>query len=330
MSENDKSQDDALNGALPEQPDAPPDGQLNEQQDAPLEEGGAPMQASPEAESESGEPTPEERLAEANDQLLRSLAELENTRKRAARDRSEALKFGAMSFARDMLGVVDNLQRALKAFRARCKLSTTPSISRAKLIAPNFSASLRSRAARLRVFSNSAELENTRKRAARDRSEALKFGAMSFARDMLGVVDNLQRALKAFRARCKLSTTPSISRAKLIAPNFSASLRSRAARLRVFSNSARLRKSWSLASASRSSGVGSPLSLSASGEACMGAPPSSSGASCCSFSWPSGGASGCSGSAPFSASSCDLSFSLMAFPYRFALLFWGTLSVRLS
>ena len=117
MSENDKSQDDALNGALPEQPDAPPDAQLNEQQDAPLEEGGAPMQASPEAESESGEPTPEERLAEANDQLLRSLAELENTRKRAARDRSEALKFGAMSFARDMLGVVDNLQRALKAMQ---------------------------------------------------------------------------------------------------------------------------------------------------------------------------------------------------------------------
>ena len=117
MSENEKSQDDALNGAPPEQPDAPPDGQPSDQQDAPLDEDGAPMQAAPEAESESGEPTPEERLAEANDQLLRSLAELENTRKRAARDRSEALKFGAMSFARDMLGVVDNLQRALKAMQ---------------------------------------------------------------------------------------------------------------------------------------------------------------------------------------------------------------------
>ena len=63
------------------------------------------------------EPTAEERLADVNDQLLRSLAELENTRKRAARDRSEALKFGAMSFARDMLGVVDNLQRALKVMQ---------------------------------------------------------------------------------------------------------------------------------------------------------------------------------------------------------------------
>ena len=57
----------------------------------------------------------EARIAALNDQLLRTLAELENTRKRATRDRGEALKFGAMNFARDMLGVADNLQRALKA-----------------------------------------------------------------------------------------------------------------------------------------------------------------------------------------------------------------------
>ncbi|MGB0478366.1 MAG: nucleotide exchange factor GrpE, partial [Parvibaculales bacterium] len=80
----------------------------------------APEEAVEEAAEEAVEntaPTAEERLADVNDQLLRSLAELENTRKRAARDRSEALKFGAMSFARDMLGVVDNLQRALKAMQ---------------------------------------------------------------------------------------------------------------------------------------------------------------------------------------------------------------------
>ena len=60
-------------------------------------------------------PTVEDRLAETNDQLLRALAELENTRRRADRDRAEALKYGAASFARDMLGVADNLQRALNA-----------------------------------------------------------------------------------------------------------------------------------------------------------------------------------------------------------------------
>ena len=67
------------------------------------------------AEEAEAAPSLEDRLADTNDQLLRALAELENTRRRADRDRAEALKYGAASFARDMLGVADNLQRALKA-----------------------------------------------------------------------------------------------------------------------------------------------------------------------------------------------------------------------
>ena len=74
----------------------------------------AETEAETESEAETP-PTPEEQIAELNDQLLRALAELENTRRRAERDRSEALKYGAVSFARDMVGVTDNLQRALKA-----------------------------------------------------------------------------------------------------------------------------------------------------------------------------------------------------------------------
>ena len=73
------------------------------------------VESEAEAEAEVEEPSTEARLAAANDQILRTLAELENTRKRATRDRAEALKFGAMSFARDMLSVADNFQRALKA-----------------------------------------------------------------------------------------------------------------------------------------------------------------------------------------------------------------------
>ena len=73
------------------------------------------VESESEAEAEVEEPSTEARLAAANDQILRTLAELENTRKRATRDRAEALKFGAMSFARDMLSVADNFQRALKA-----------------------------------------------------------------------------------------------------------------------------------------------------------------------------------------------------------------------
>lgn len=89
-----------------------------EEADQQLENGAAnaPQDAPQDGPEEAAqEPNLEDRLAAANDQLLRSLAELENTRKRAERDRAEALKYGAMSFARDMLGVADNFQRALKA-----------------------------------------------------------------------------------------------------------------------------------------------------------------------------------------------------------------------
>lgn len=49
------------------------------------------------------------------DQLLRALAETENVRRRAARDKEDAGKFAMASFAREVLGVADNLHRALEA-----------------------------------------------------------------------------------------------------------------------------------------------------------------------------------------------------------------------
>lgn len=51
--------------------------------------------------------------AELKDRLIRTLADLENTRKRAAREREDALKFGAGRFARDICEVADNLERAI-------------------------------------------------------------------------------------------------------------------------------------------------------------------------------------------------------------------------
>ncbi|TVR98784.1 MAG: nucleotide exchange factor GrpE, partial [Rhodospirillales bacterium] len=47
------------------------------------------------------------------DELLRALAEVENVRKRAARDKADAARYAISGFARDLLPVVDNLQRAL-------------------------------------------------------------------------------------------------------------------------------------------------------------------------------------------------------------------------
>jgi molecular chaperone GrpE len=63
----------------------------------------------------------EERIAELQreidaqkDQLLRLAAELENTRRRAERERAEAAKYGISGFARDLLSVADNFSRALE------------------------------------------------------------------------------------------------------------------------------------------------------------------------------------------------------------------------
>ncbi|HUF56974.1 MAG TPA: nucleotide exchange factor GrpE [Thermohalobaculum sp.] len=53
--------------------------------------------------------------AEQKDQLLRALAELENTRRRAERDRRDAETYGGTRLARDLLVVHDNLARALGA-----------------------------------------------------------------------------------------------------------------------------------------------------------------------------------------------------------------------
>jgi len=51
--------------------------------------------------------------AELKDRLLRALAEMENLRKRTEREIADARQYGIASFARDILGVADNMQRAI-------------------------------------------------------------------------------------------------------------------------------------------------------------------------------------------------------------------------
>lgn len=52
-------------------------------------------------------------IAELKDKLLRALAETENLRRRAAKEREDTAKYAIASFARDMLGIADNLRRAM-------------------------------------------------------------------------------------------------------------------------------------------------------------------------------------------------------------------------
>jgi molecular chaperone GrpE len=66
--------------------------------------------------------------AELKDRLLRALADAENTRRRAERDRADASQYAIAGFARDMLQVADNFARAIEACPADARESASPQV----------------------------------------------------------------------------------------------------------------------------------------------------------------------------------------------------------
>ena len=66
--------------------------------------------------------TTEEKLKEAEDKLLRSLAEIENQRRRFEKEIKDAFEFGSFNFAKENLAILDNLQRAKEAIKNDEKL----------------------------------------------------------------------------------------------------------------------------------------------------------------------------------------------------------------
>ena len=68
-------------------------------------------------ESLINEKTIEEKLKEAEEKLLRSLADMENQRRRFEKERQEAFDFGGFNFARESLSLLDNIDRATTSFK---------------------------------------------------------------------------------------------------------------------------------------------------------------------------------------------------------------------
>lgn len=87
----------------------------------PLAESAEPAEAPEEDEAGGLDPVQAELIAlsaerdELKDKLMRALAEAENTRRRAERDRKDAEAYGGTKLARDLLSVHDNMERALAA-----------------------------------------------------------------------------------------------------------------------------------------------------------------------------------------------------------------------
>jgi molecular chaperone GrpE len=86
-------------------------------QTARAEDEAAPPQQAAASATEPGpaQPDPVAVAVELRDRLLRSLAEMENLRKRTDREVADARLYGVTSFARDVLAVADNMRRALDA-----------------------------------------------------------------------------------------------------------------------------------------------------------------------------------------------------------------------
>jgi molecular chaperone GrpE len=66
---------------------------------------------------EIAESSLENKLKEAQDKVLRALAETENQRRRFERETKEAFEYGGFNFARETLSVLDNLQRAYQSLK---------------------------------------------------------------------------------------------------------------------------------------------------------------------------------------------------------------------
>jgi len=76
----------------------------------------------PEADPEDNEIRRQaEEIARLKDQYLRAMAETENVRARARRDIEDTTKYAATKFAREMVGIVENLQRASASITAEAR-----------------------------------------------------------------------------------------------------------------------------------------------------------------------------------------------------------------
>ena len=64
----------------------------------------------------------EDKLKVVEDKLLRTLAEMENQRRRFEKERNEAFEFGGFNFARESLPLLDNVERAIISFQNDEKL----------------------------------------------------------------------------------------------------------------------------------------------------------------------------------------------------------------
>ena len=76
------------------------------------------------------EPTPEEKIAELEDKLARTFAEMENQRRRFEKEKEDAFEYGGFSFAKEALNLIDNLDRSKHVLENDDKLKETDALKK--------------------------------------------------------------------------------------------------------------------------------------------------------------------------------------------------------
>jgi molecular chaperone GrpE len=92
------------------------------------EDAAAAAEAGASADQAAQQPDPVAVATELRDRLLRTLAEMENLRKRTEREVTDARLYGVTTLARDLLGVADNMRRALDAVSPELRASAEPGV----------------------------------------------------------------------------------------------------------------------------------------------------------------------------------------------------------
>ena len=83
-----------------------------------------------EVKEEVKEITPEEKIAELEDKVARTFAEMENQRRRFEKEKEEAFEYGGYSFAKEALNLIDNLERSKQILETDDKLKGTEALNK--------------------------------------------------------------------------------------------------------------------------------------------------------------------------------------------------------
>ena len=88
------------------------------------------QEADQKAKQEIKEPTPEEKIAELEDKVARTFAEMENQRRRFEKEKEDAFEYGGYSFAKEALNLIDNLDRSKHVLESDDKLKETEALKK--------------------------------------------------------------------------------------------------------------------------------------------------------------------------------------------------------